>query len=95
MIIKWKVMLFGAAEIVRVDCIRETTHIVVCRQDNAEWSARKMSEFEAYFNTWEEAHAYLLQHAEKGLAYLSGQIALAYDKIFKIKQMTAPDEVTK
>jgi len=93
--IKWKAIKWNS-KIQRIECTRETESRVFGGDDRGGfWDAQKMSDQVAYFNTWEEARAHVLRDAEKELAYLSGLIALAYDKIFKIKQMTAPDEVTK
>jgi len=92
MIIKWKAVLFGAAEIVRVDCIRETTHIVVCREDNSEWSARKISEGAAYFDSWAEAHAHLTQHAVNRVMGARRQLEVASSYAGNVKGMRAPVE---
>jgi len=89
MIIKWKTTSWNS-KIERVECTRETASTVVCTNGRSVWSARKMSEHAAYFDTWAEAHAYLLNHAERQLAGLSAQLAEAYTETAKIKQMTAP-----
>jgi len=94
MIIKWKTTSWSS-KIERVECTWETASTVVCTNGRSVWNARKMSEHVAYFDTWAEAHANLLNHAEKQTLDLCSQLNLAYEKTAKIKRMTAPAEVTK
>ena len=87
--IKWKAILFEDGEIMPVECTKETATSVYF-SGVGEFGVPKKGEHAAFFDTWEEAHAYLIKKAEKKLVALSLRVGQSLTTIAKIKQMSAP-----
>jgi len=86
MIVKWLTDTRGAAIIDRIECTRETDRAVwytVCDDFEApekEVKSPKVSRYVMFHDTWQEAHAYLREHAEV-MCIVSGR-ELARDVLF-------------
>lgn len=85
---------YSGGDIETVPCLRETDHFVIYKLDGAfeyERKAAKMSDSQSYFDSWEEAHSWLLNRAE-GLRGNVGRELQRADRILaSIIHMVKPE----
>ena len=62
---KYKVTKWGGAKIEEVEVIRETEKCVFFNGYRGEHRAMKVTGYDNWFDTWGEAHAYLMEKAER------------------------------
>ena len=75
-------------EIKKRDVVRETDSSVWVKNLFGETRRRnKVSSTDRYCDTWEEAHAYLLEVAESQVAYHKNQLQRARSELGQIKSM--------
>lgn len=84
------------AEIKPVEILRETEKMVVISSPdcvfykNGERRELKRTDDWAYFGTWQEAHAFLVQDAESKINRCKERLCDAEKKYAKIKEMQEP-----
>jgi hypothetical protein len=100
-LIKWKTSRFYDTEIKRVECTRETEKAVWAqeypwridgRKVPVERRRMKQSEDDAYHDTWEAAHAFLLERATTALDNARSRLAQAQGTLGNVKGMRKPEE---
>jgi hypothetical protein len=77
-------------EIEPVEVVRETkSQVVLLRKGIVQTERReaKRSEYSNWFDTWEEAHAFLIERAEAEVQALRGQLEQAKGRLGNIKGM--------
>lgn len=78
---KWKTSRWHPTKIERVECTRETDKCVWVLEDwfgkTRESRHAKESGSEVFHDTWEAAHAWLLERAENALHHARAQLAQA------------------
>jgi hypothetical protein len=99
--LKWKTTRWRDAEIERVEVVRETDHTVWVRVNTAwhgqppkwkEQQRRKDSGGDVYHETWEAAHAHLLDRAESDLEAARKRLTNAQGLYGNVKGMRKPAE---
>jgi len=50
----------------------------------------KQSEFRVFFDSWEAAHAYLTEHAERKALWMRQDLKDTYEHMAELKAMRAP-----
>lgn len=95
-IIKWKTERYNRSSIVRIECTRETEHTVWMMgrwgKKNKENKAAKISDWGRYHDSWAQAHAYLLEKAERSLVYAQKALEDAHEELRKVESLEEPDE---
>jgi hypothetical protein len=91
MIIKWKTYDWWGDRIDRVECTRETNRCVwiAYKAFKGEMRHLKKSVHQAYHDTWEDAHSYLIEQAkfkiQEQQKYIH-QLQDYYDKVVKMEK---------
>lgn len=83
-ITKYKASWLGRPEIDRVEIVRETGQFVYVTERHR---VGKQSDWDAYFDTWAEAHACLLKRAEAVLKVAQSRIKVAESALSFISEM--------
>lgn len=92
MIIKWRMGSLGGIGIARVECTRETEKSVFIRDARGnERREAKKSTWYSLFDTWEEAHAALVEKAKKDVASADRHLRLTKDSLARIEAMQKPE----
>lgn len=87
MIIKWRV----GRNIVQVECTRETEKCVFTEDSRGnERRELKSSTWFRLFDTWEEAHAHLLEKVKKDVAGVKEHLQMSMEKLARIEAMEKP-----
>ena len=86
--IKFKAGIYDR-DITEVECVKETDKCVwtvnTWRKDGTPDRHLKMSGYDKYYDTWEEAHAYLLDNAERKVKSAVVNLRNANDKLLSVK----------
>lgn len=101
MMVKWKVNSWTQSDdlsIKRVECTRETESSVWVMEDTAGWGRppkmeeRRRVKGNDYHDTWEAAHAFLLERAELKLQHARSTLQRAQAHYGNAKGMRKPPE---
>lgn len=97
MLVKWRIARFAAGSIERVECTRETADFVFLLRRTYPTGVKevrhaKRSQYECYYNTWEEAHASLVSETERTLRTAERALANAQSMTAKVAALTKPEE---
>lgn len=77
----------------RVHVSGETEHTLHVVGGNGKTRVhRKRTDFAGYFDAWDEAKQFLLDHAERDVAAARRQLELANAKLGNVKGMRRPDD---
>lgn len=79
--IKYRTQL---GEIKPIEVAGETNALVITQQGRR---GRKRGEWSNWHNTWEDAHAFLIDRAEKKVTEAKGRLAVVEDELARIKAM--------
>lgn len=105
MLIKWKASRYETDRIKRVECTRETEKAVWVleypwtldgdckKKPPKECRRNKYSTTENYFDTWEDAHAFLLAEAESRAQGVRVELQRAISYLGSVKGMKKPDDL--
>ena len=99
--IKWKVSRYSSREIDQVECVKETAKSVWIREypfriggekSDAPYVKQqaKCSEYTNFFDSWEDAHTFILGNAELAVINARRDLAAAHDVLGNIKGMRPP-----
>ena len=94
MIIKWKINIWNN-EIKRVERERETDKSVWVREKafmGDGYKTRRRARGSEYYDTWEEAHAYLADRAGGRLVSAHRALKAAKDDLEEVATMSAPED---
>lgn len=87
--IKYKTsFLFDEIETIEIEGETKTQVILPSKNGKPSRRERKKSSFVNYHDSWDEAHKYLLEHAEKEIENLRKETEKAQEKIEKIRRMS-------
>lgn len=99
--IKWKTGGFGKKFIEPVECVGETAKQLMIREKRWYINGRgyefverrhaKMSEYDCYFDTWDEAKAHLMKKAEAELFCARNALQRSQDELGNIKGLKKPE----
>ena len=83
------------AKITEVEFVRETDKCFWTLETNYSGKAKerkhaKSSDYESYFDTWEFAHAALLERADREVEYARSRLKEAHDFAGNVKGMKKP-----
>jgi hypothetical protein len=103
MIVKWKTSRWRDANIERVECARETEKAVWVleypwtldgnhNKPPTERRRMKESDSDQFHDTWEAAHAFLLERAERHLKSCLDELRMAQGTHGKVNGMRKPTE---
>lgn len=99
--IKW--MTRWSCEIIRVEILRETdqfvwrltdTYYKDGRHHSKPQREKKRSSYYTYHDTWEEAHAYLVEQAENQVTAARRNLQDALSRLDTVKDMKPPEAVS-
>jgi|GEM_PF-1703413 len=80
--------------IARYNRLQITMETVERETDNSVWiggrRVKKQSEWRCYFDTWEQAHAHLLDDAETYVDHCRRELKLANSRLGNVKGMKRP-----
>lgn len=82
--IKYMVQRYGRDKISAVEVVRETKTNVWLHQTGR---LPKSSKFRAFFDTWEDAHAYLIAETEREVAFLKKELDAAKSNAANVRAM--------
>ncbi len=88
MILKWKT---NDVEITRVAVDRETKHYVFFNGLRFRDKQAKRSDFECFFDTWQEAHDHLIKRAEARLRAAESALSGAQRYLRTLENMEEPN----
>lgn len=88
--IKWKAVNGWGPKIEATEIAGETESMVVLGMGSLGRRARKITDYDSYHDTWEEAQAHLLAKAEQRLAAARRVLAHEQDVYGNIKGMKKP-----
>jgi hypothetical protein len=93
-IIKFKTGGWGKSPIEAVECVRETAQSVWIAGTHGGGESRqaKVSGYICFHDTWELAHAYLLEKAERAVRHARENLEVANGKLGNIKGIKPPKE---
>lgn len=72
------------------DALRETEHFVYLKGSLGERRVAKRGEYDNYFNSWEEAHNFLLERAEAEVEGYQNRLESAKGRLDNIKVLKKP-----
>lgn len=90
-LVKWVTGRFRAP-IERVECTRETEQSVFVMHGEQERRAAKHSTYEQYHDSWDAAHAHLVQRAQGEVDAYRSRLESAKGKLGNIKGMKKPSD---
>jgi hypothetical protein len=85
--IKYKTKGWGKGQIEMVEVDRETDSSVFIDG----YRRAKRSSYDNFFDTWEDAHAYLLKKAENSASYARRNLEIANGELGNIRGLKNPD----
>lgn len=88
---KYKTTPYGQHAILETEIIRETEKCVYWSDPNLwrgkEQRCAKRSSYENYWDTWEEAHKYLMENAERNLESAKNSLSRAESRLKEVKNL--------
>lgn len=95
-IIKYKTIGFGINKIERVECVKETAASIWIIHKGYTSStphrSAKVSSYECYFDSWDEAKEHLMKIAQREIDSARKRLQNANDALGNIKGMKKPNE---
>ena len=78
---------YFSANIREIEVVRETEHNIWTEEQGQE---KKNSSDTKHFNSWDDAHAFLLKNAETITDGLAASLKSASEELAKVKKMVSP-----